>query len=80
MGSGIDLADRGLHELKGVPGQWRLFGVQTEDRQVPGIEAGGAPLSHPRPGLTDRAVRGLARRAPGLARAGARAMRRRSGA
>jgi class 3 adenylate cyclase len=27
VGSGIDFADRGTHELKGVPGEWRLFAV-----------------------------------------------------
>jgi class 3 adenylate cyclase len=27
-GSGIQFADRGEHELKGVPGSWRLFAVQ----------------------------------------------------
>jgi class 3 adenylate cyclase len=26
-GSGIDFADRGEHELKGVPGTWRLHAV-----------------------------------------------------
>jgi class 3 adenylate cyclase len=26
-GSGIEFADRGTHELKGVPGDWRLFAV-----------------------------------------------------
>ena len=26
-GSGIDFEDRGLHELKGIPGEWRLFTV-----------------------------------------------------
>jgi len=26
-GSGIEFADRGLHELKGVPGEWRLYSV-----------------------------------------------------
>jgi pimeloyl-ACP methyl ester carboxylesterase/class 3 adenylate cyclase len=26
-GSGIEFADRGSHELKGVPGEWRLFAV-----------------------------------------------------
>jgi class 3 adenylate cyclase len=26
-GSGIEFADRGEHELKGVPGTWRLFSV-----------------------------------------------------
>jgi class 3 adenylate cyclase/pimeloyl-ACP methyl ester carboxylesterase len=28
-GSGIDFGDRGEHELKGVPGSWKLFAVQT---------------------------------------------------
>jgi class 3 adenylate cyclase len=27
-GSGIEFKDRGDHELKGVPGSWRLFGVR----------------------------------------------------
>ena len=26
-GSGITFADRGVHELKGVPGDWQLFAV-----------------------------------------------------
>jgi class 3 adenylate cyclase len=26
-GSGLSFEDRGLHELKGVPDQWRLYGV-----------------------------------------------------
>lgn len=29
VGSGIDFEDRGAHELKGVPGEWRLFAVRT---------------------------------------------------
>jgi class 3 adenylate cyclase len=28
-GSGLEFEDRGEHELKGVPGRWRLFGVRT---------------------------------------------------
>jgi class 3 adenylate cyclase len=27
-GSGIEFEDRGTHELKGVPGEWRLFAVR----------------------------------------------------
>jgi pimeloyl-ACP methyl ester carboxylesterase len=27
VGSGLQLHDRGLHELKGVPGEWRVFAV-----------------------------------------------------
>jgi class 3 adenylate cyclase len=29
VGSGIGFRDRGEHELKGVPGQWRLFEVTS---------------------------------------------------
>ena len=40
-GSGIGFEDMGLHRLKGVPGNWRLFaanrpGPQTWRRQVEG--------------------------------------------
>ena len=27
-GSGIEFEDRGVHDLKGVPGEWRLFEVR----------------------------------------------------
>ena len=27
IGSNVEFADRGEHELKGVPGSWRLFAV-----------------------------------------------------
>jgi len=30
IGSGIEFADRGEHELKGVPGAWRLFAIKAE--------------------------------------------------
>jgi pimeloyl-ACP methyl ester carboxylesterase len=80
MGSGIDLADRGVHELKGVPGEWRLFGVQTAASRMPGLEQTARPAPDPRLTVTDRAAHGLARRAPGLMRASARALRRRPGA
>lgn len=29
VGSGVTLTDRGEHELKGVPGPWRIFAVET---------------------------------------------------
>jgi class 3 adenylate cyclase len=28
-GSGIEFADRGTHELKGVPDEWQLYSVAT---------------------------------------------------
>jgi class 3 adenylate cyclase len=33
-GSGIDFDDRGLHSLKGVPGEWRLYAVRSRDAGV----------------------------------------------
>jgi class 3 adenylate cyclase len=27
VGSGLDFAERGVHTLKGAPGEWRLFAV-----------------------------------------------------
>jgi len=33
-GSGIEFEDRGLHDLKGIPGEWRLFRVEREPRPV----------------------------------------------
>jgi class 3 adenylate cyclase len=35
-GSGLEFAERGAHDLKGVPGEWRLYAVR---------EAGAAPAS-----------------------------------
>ena len=32
VGSGIEFSDRGLHDLKGVPGPWRLFAVERTRR------------------------------------------------
>jgi hypothetical protein len=29
-GSGIEFEDRGLQDLKGIPGEWRLFSVARE--------------------------------------------------
>ncbi len=31
-GSGITFAERGAHELKGIPGEWRLFAVDSEQQ------------------------------------------------
>jgi class 3 adenylate cyclase len=75
MGSGIDFADRGRRELKGVPGEWQLFAVQATERPA----TDSAQLAPERPRASDRAARLLVRRAPGLARLSARAIRGGSG-
>ena len=33
IGSGLEFDDRGAHELKGVPGEWRLFAVASTQRR-----------------------------------------------
>jgi class 3 adenylate cyclase len=80
VGSGLQFSDRGEHELKGVPGAWRLYSVSTDS----GDER--AHVEPPRKYMTraDRLTVRLARRAPGamqtlgrLAQRGARPTRAR---
>ena len=68
-GAGIDFADRGAPDLKGVPGSWQLYAVAGE-AEAPEV-AGAASTDH----LTrlDRAMVRLARRAPATSRFLARA-------
>jgi pimeloyl-ACP methyl ester carboxylesterase/class 3 adenylate cyclase len=64
VGSGISFGDRGTQELKGVPGEWRLFAVE-------GVEAPASNLLVPDERgrrLSDRAASGAVRRAPRLVR------------
>ena len=41
VGSGIEFADRGSHELKGVPGEWRLLAVADHRAGVTGSRRSG---------------------------------------
>ena len=61
VGSGLRFSDRGEHELKGVPGAWRLYAVGT------GSEDERPQVESPREFMTgaDRLTVRLARRAPG---------------
>jgi class 3 adenylate cyclase/predicted alpha/beta hydrolase len=67
VGSGLRFAERGEHELKGVPGSWRLYAL-GEPAPAP------APLdaAHGHMRASDRVVVSLARRAPRAMRLGAR--------
>jgi class 3 adenylate cyclase len=67
VGSGMQFADRGEHELKGVPGSWHLY-VLGEER-APVVELDGA-AEHMR--RSDRVTVALARRVPRAMRLGAR--------
>jgi class 3 adenylate cyclase len=72
VGSRIEFADRGIHQLKGVPGEWQLLAVA-------GARADGEPTEAMQTGDSfapnatlvargDRTALRLARRAPGAAR------------
>jgi class 3 adenylate cyclase len=90
VGSGVEFADRGVQELRGVPGRWRLYSVTADRpkdaRSVQSVDHEAAALT-PGPRETmrpiDRAAVTLAKRAPGVGRLGfrlARPLRRRVGA
>jgi class 3 adenylate cyclase len=32
-GSGLRFSDRGIHSLKGIPGEWRIFAAEREERE-----------------------------------------------
>ncbi len=64
VGSGISFSDRGAQELKGVPGEWRLFAVE----EIEGPESNRLVPDTRERRLSDRAATGAARRAPSLVR------------
>ena len=80
LGSGLEFTERGTHVLKGVPGEWRLYGVtgdgRTDAHPVSEVDPETAALT-PGPRETmrprDRALLTAAGRAPGLMRALSRA-------
>jgi class 3 adenylate cyclase len=82
VGSGVEFADRGVKELKDVPGRWRLYAVtadrRTDTRSVQSVDHEAAAMT-PGPRETmrpvDRAAVMLAKRAPGLGRLGFRLAR-----
>jgi class 3 adenylate cyclase len=82
VGSGLQFSDRGEHELKGVPGAWRLYSVSVDSTDE------RTQVEPPREYMTraDRLTVRLARRAPGamqtlgrLAQRGARPAETHSG-
>jgi class 3 adenylate cyclase len=59
-GSGLNFASRGIHQLKGVPGDWELLAT-TSSTTTPRV-----PTQPPEPRLGDRLIVTTARRAPRL--------------
>jgi class 3 adenylate cyclase len=81
VGSGIEFADRGSHELKGVPGEWRLLAVADHRPAPPQVAPGPRDDVAPNAAVRqrgDRTMLRLARRAPGAMRLASRAARRRA--
>jgi pimeloyl-ACP methyl ester carboxylesterase len=83
VGSGIEFADRGTHELKGVPGEWQLLavaGARTDSEPTVAAKAGSDPLAPNATLITkgDRTALRLARRAPGAVRLLSRALSRKA--
>ena len=72
VGSGLRFAERGEHELKGVPGVWRLYALAEDGPR------GDGTIGGPQPTAGDRAAVRIARRAPGALRAVGRIAQRRS--
>ena len=72
VGSELKFAERGEHELKGVPGRWRVLALADERRELPALDG---PADHMK--FTDRAVVAMARRAPRAMRSAARLTQRR---
>jgi class 3 adenylate cyclase len=67
VGSGLQFAERGEHELKGVPGSWRLYALGEPAPPRAPLDAADGHMR-----ATDRVVVSLARRAPRAMRLGAR--------
>lgn len=74
FGSGLELHDRGPHELKGVPGTWNLYSV-GDDHRTDRVAVDAAPeLAAATPGpetamtWADRQLVAAATRAPGAVR------------
>ena len=63
IGSGLKFADRGPHELKGVPGSWRLYALVADAEGPASVQIGPSVQT-----LTDRSALVAARRLPGTVR------------
>ena len=81
VGSGIEFVDCGSHELKGVPGEWRLLAVA--DQLAAPVKVSTEPRDDVAPNAAmhrrgDRAMLRVARSAPGALRLASRVTRRRA--
>jgi class 3 adenylate cyclase len=63
VGSKLEFSDRGEHELKGIPGTWRIYALAPRAPAEPPLEPAADHMT-----AADRATVRVARRAPGLLR------------
>jgi class 3 adenylate cyclase len=63
VGSELEFSDRGEHELKGIPGTWRIYALAPRAPAEPPLEPAADHMT-----AADRAAVRVARRAPGLLR------------
>jgi class 3 adenylate cyclase/dienelactone hydrolase len=63
VGSELRFAEAGEHELKGVPGRWRLFRLDPDNAPVPALDSAEQHMKR-----RDRTAVAIARRAPSAAR------------
>ena len=79
VGSGTGFEDRGIVDLRGVPGTWQLLAVDRAGAHTgsPEVELASTPTPGPRTAMrqSDRAVEVVARRAPWMLRGMARLTR-----
>jgi class 3 adenylate cyclase len=71
VGSGVELADRGAHSLKGVPGEWTLAAVGERSQLAEPV----LPTRTPAVRRSDRLLERVATRYPVMSRVGLRAAR-----
>lgn len=67
VGSGMHFSDRGEHELKGVPGSWRVYAIGEETTLRSQLDGAAEHMRR-----SDRLTVALARHAPRVMRLGAR--------
>jgi hypothetical protein len=81
VGSGIAFEERGIHALKGVPGEWSLLAVVPAEAVQGSTEVQLAKTETPGPResmrVGDRVAAVMARHAPGVLRAATRRETRR---
>jgi class 3 adenylate cyclase len=68
LGADFKFEDRGSHELKGLPGEWKLFAVSNESSGAGASSPVALDYGPPQPTIIDRGLVTALQRAPGAMR------------